>query len=156
MRRHIAHIALAIALLATASSCDLDGKHEVTSTEYIPMAIKTPLPDTMLLDTLRMSAELRLHLRCSVEHSNLWSNLHFISQSYGDTIFHYAAIAHLLYEGYDGNCIPISSDTSFVLAHRLPKEKKVDSTFQLKLYIHTISPENSRIDTVLVVHPKHK
>ena len=156
MLRYIAHVALAIAMLATASSCELNGKQEVTRTEYIPMSIKTPLPDTMLLDTLRMCAELRLHLRCSVEHSNLWNNLGFVVQSYGDTIFHYAAFAQLYYNGTDGNGIPVTGDTSFVMAHRLPKKQTVDSTFLQKLYIHTISPNNSRIDTVVVVHPKYK
>lgn len=155
MRKYIAAGLIALLAIIAIGSCDLNGKQEIKSTEFIPLAIKTPIPDTLLLDTLRKSAAIRLHLRCSVEHSNLWTNLHFMHSSYGDTIFHYGASARLYYEGQDGNGIPITADTTFVMEYRVPQNKTVDYTFHQKLYIHTISPQNSRIDTLLLLHPKH-
>lgn len=133
------------------AGCDLSGKQEVSSVEYIHLKLKSPLPDTLYLDSVRWEAAVKLHLRCSVEHSNLWSNLSFMNTKVGDTVFHYAAVASLFYEGNEGNGIPITKDTAVSVGYRIPVGMTVDSGFSQKLYIHLISPPNSIFDTLWVL-----
>lgn len=138
-------------LLLAAAGCDLSGKQEVKSTDYIHLMSKTPIPDTLYLDSVRLETAIKLHLRCSVEHSNLWNNLRFINSTMGDTFFHFAAYASLYYEGIDGNGIPITADSTVTVGYRIPLGMSVDSAFSQKLYIRLHSPQNLLVDTILVL-----
>lgn len=156
MRTTIAVISGLLLLLAIAS-CDLSGKQEIKTTEFIPLSLTAPaqLPDSVFLDPIRYDYQLRLHLRCSVEHSNQWSGLQFTRSTIGDTAFHFAAYAQLYYDGSDGNGIMVSLDTSFLVSYVLPEKRWADTTATQRIYIRLISPENTgTLDTIVLLHPK--
>ena len=151
MRTVITSLLLALLLLTVTVGCKLDEKQDINSIESIHLKVIGGIPDTLYIDALHDFAEMQLHLRCSVEHSNLWSNLQFWETLMHDTMFNYSAVAHLHYEGDEGNGIMAVDDTIVTVRYTLTDGQKADIESSQRLYFNIMSPDNNTTATTLLV-----
>lgn len=151
MRTAITSLLLALLLLTVAVGCKFDEKQDINTIESIHLKVIGGIPDTLYIDPLLDCAEMQLHLRCSVEHSNLWSNLQIWEVLQHDTMFKYSAMAHLHYEGDDGNGIMVVDDTIVTVRYMLTEGQKADVEASQRLYFNIISPDNNTTQTTLLV-----
>lgn len=151
MRTAITSLLLVLLLLFVAVGCKFDEKQNINSIESIHLKVVGGIPDTLYIDPLLDCAEMQLHLRCSVEHSNLWSNLQFWEALMHDTLFNYSAVARLHYEGDDGNGIMVVDDTVVIVRYTLTQDQKADVDASQRLYFNIMSPDNNTTATTLLV-----
>lgn len=149
MRKYIVTSIAAILLLSTTIACLRDKDMDVEGTEYINLRMVGSLPDTIYLDTAGV-AQLSIHLRCSIEHSNLWNNPQFLIAEKTDTSYNYAAIAHLQFYGDDGNGLYLTDDTTVTITFEATAMQLTDTFFSQRLYIDLVSPGNGANYSVAV------
>lgn len=68
-----------------------------------------------------------------------------------DTLFNYSAVAHLHYEGDDGNGIMVVDDTVVTVRYTLTQDQKADVDASQRLYFNIMSPDNNTTATTLLV-----
>lgn len=146
-------VLLVVALLVVVA-CDLGGSGNIAR-QYMSLSAQ-PLPDTVYIDTVTLSAKWNVSVGCSAP-GTCWHDLDFICTNPTDSTYAFAAYADYV-EGACGDALVVK-DSIFDVAYSAKKvatpEGVLPEHFAKRIYFHFYSLGSLlRADTVVVASPR--